>query len=147
MTDTNGRIKLGVYTITEVFKYIDASPRHGQKVDFHGHDMHMRCPKLLSFRYNGIRCVRCGSIGAFFCKEHYGTNNPHLNLYSFDNYGQPMLMTRDHIRPKSKGGTNHLYNSQTMCTNCNNKKDNAWGLKDRLKYWYRKLFKNKMGLK
>lgn len=134
-----GRTRLGIYTITEVFEYIDASPKHGQKVKFRGHKMNMRTTRMLSFRLNGIKCVECESQGAFFAKEKYGEDPPHLNLYGFDKRGNPLLFTRDHIKPKAKGGTNHLFNSQTMCLHCNGKKSDIWTLPMRALYYYRKF--------
>lgn len=134
-----GRTRLGIYTIAEVFEYIDASPKHGQKVKFRGHQMNMRNTRLLSFRINGIKCVDCGSQGAFFAKERYGNDPPHMNLYGFDKYGNPLLFTRDHIKPKAKGGTNHLYNAQTMCLQCNGKKSDEWTFSMKLYYYYRRI--------
>lgn len=134
-----GRTQLGMYTITEVFEYIDASPQHGQRVKFHGHKMNMRTTRLLNFRINSIECVTCGRLGAFFVKERHENDPPHLNLYGFDKQGNPLLFTRDHIKPKSKGGTNHLYNSQTMCLHCNKEKSDAWTLSIRVFYYYRRL--------
>lgn len=134
-----GRNRLGVYTISEVFDYIDASPKNGQRVKFHGHSMNMRSTRMLSFRSNGITCVKCGARGAFFAKERYGKDAPHLNLYGFDVHGRQLLLTRDHIKPKSKGGTNHIYNSQTMCLKCNSRKSDDWGWKIKLKYYWKKF--------
>lgn len=135
----SGRTRLGTYTISEVFDYIDASPRNGQRVKFHGHMMHMRCTRLLGFRMNGITCVKCGARGAFFAKERYNNDPPHLNLYGFDKQGRQLLLTRDHIKPKAKGGTNHLYNSQTMCLKCNSRKGDDWKVKNKIRYYWKKF--------
>lgn len=35
-------------------------------------------------------------------------------------------LTLDHIRPTSKGGSNEVENLQTMCSTCNEAKDNTW---------------------
>jgi 5-methylcytosine-specific restriction endonuclease McrA len=37
-----------------------------------------------------------------------------------------VLMTQDHIMPRSKGGANRLENLQTMCCVCNNRKGNSY---------------------
>lgn len=135
----SGRNCLAIYSITEVFEYVDASPKNGQRVKFYGHQMHLRSTRLLNFRLNGIRCASCGVQGAYFAKEKYGNDAPHLNLYGFNNYGHPMLMTRDHIKPKAKGGSNHLYNSQTMCAKCNSRKGDVWTLKVKTKYIFNRV--------
>lgn len=45
----------------------------------------------------------------------------HFNLYAVQGR-RLVLMTKDHIVPRSKGGTDDLTNLQTLCTNCNNRK-------------------------
>ena len=47
---------------------------------------------------------------------------PHLNLYAYTDKGEWVMMTQDHIFPKSKGGSNELSNLQTMCSVCNQAK-------------------------
>lgn len=44
---------------------------------------------------------------------------PHFNLYHVGKHNGLILMTKDHILPKSKGGRDHIDNLQTMCVNCN----------------------------
>jgi 5-methylcytosine-specific restriction endonuclease McrA len=78
------------------------------------------------FFHKGITCVKCGLRGRYFAKEKY-TNSKryHLNLYAIDETGKEVLMTKDHIVPKSKGGKDTLENYQCMCSRCNQeKKDN-----------------------
>ena len=87
--------------------------------------------RLRTFK-KSIRCHECGIKGAFFAlenfkynKEHY--ENPHLNLYAYDEDGNEVLMKKDHIIPKSLGGKDRLDNMQTMCCICNGKKGNGNG--------------------
>lgn len=70
----------------------------------------------------GIVCVSCGLKGNHFWIESNGQISPHLNLYAVNNDGHPILMTMDHIIPKSKGGTKTLDNVQLMCEKCNHQK-------------------------
>jgi 5-methylcytosine-specific restriction endonuclease McrA len=48
-----------------------------------------------------------------------GFETPHLNLYHKARNGQLLLMTQDHIMPRSRGGADHIDNLQTMCSQCN----------------------------
>lgn len=50
---------------------------------------------------------------------------PHLNLYARDRKGTLILMTQDHIYPRSHGGSNKIENLQTMCRCCNSSKGSA----------------------
>ena len=141
MTNDRGLKRKGKYSIAETFEYIDASPRNGQKINFHGDDMHMRSPNLLNFRLHGIVCVECGMRGAFFAKEQRDGNPKNnegdalcLDLYGFNRRGEEVMMTRDHIKPRAKGGTNHLYNIQPMCFTCNQAKADVWSIKDKVRY-------------
>lgn len=36
--------------------------------------------------------------------------------------GKPVVLTLDHVIPKSKGGRNHIKNLQLLCLRCNGKK-------------------------
>lgn len=67
-------------------------------------------------------CVECGVQGTVWRLERQRANldarQPHWNCYARVN-GQLVMMTADHIRPKSRGGPNQLRNLQTMCWPCN----------------------------
>lgn len=83
------------------------------------------------FFTKGMTCVCCGIKGKFFRKERTIADidkmNPkrcHLNLYAVNDDGIEVLMTKDHIIPKSKGGKDTLDNYQTMCEICNKRKGN-----------------------
>lgn len=88
--------------------------------------------KLNSQRYqtfliSGIVCVTCGLEGIFFGVEAFSQEKDkgyyHMNLYAIKD-GEEILMTKDHILPKSKGGKNTISNYQTMCIVCNVDKGN-----------------------
>ena len=92
------------------------------KANTHG----LRC-----FQKNN-RCVACGVEGSIWALEtHHKKTPPNLNLYAAvepdkkywgltkDN---SLLMTKDHIIPKSVGGLTIDKNLQTLCAICNQKK-------------------------
>ena len=79
--------------------------------------------KMNSERYRLFRksakCHYCGLEGTRlhldFCTL---TQTAHFNLYGEEN-GQLILMTKDHIIPRSKGGGDYLRNYVTSCRTCN----------------------------
>jgi hypothetical protein len=95
---------------------------------------------VVSLRYQTFAksraCVCCGIEGTYFAKERSAkrlkdgsgfkatTKTWHFNLYATAPDGREVMMTKDHIVPRSKGGEDALRNLQTMCAPCNcNKQD------------------------
>ena len=79
--------------------------------------------KYEMFRDKGIICVSCGIEGKFFALEkpssHRASKRYHFNLYAVNEKGKEVMMTKDHIIPRSKRGRNHISNYQPMCEICN----------------------------
>jgi len=74
---------------------------------------------------NGIYCSACGIKASFFAVESFTGSqleSRHVNLYGYNDDGQEVLFTRDHIVPRSSGGADNLGNSQVMCQPCNSSK-------------------------
>lgn len=92
------------------------------------------CVSLESDRYanffvHGPKCAICGLRGRYFWLEtpkrsKDKDNEWHLNLYGITEDGKEMMLTKDHVIPKSKGGKNHISNYQVLCERCNFAKDN-----------------------
>lgn len=102
--------------------------RHGRTRLFYGKYVGFGSVRLQTFKEKGTACVNCGLQGKFFAIEATkGRDDWHLNLYAVRPDGTEVLMTRDHIKPKSLGGSNGLTNSQPMCSPCNGKKGNTYG--------------------
>ena len=101
------------------------------------------------FKDKGCKCVKCGLEAKFFAKEmetHIIKNNNcrtyTLQLYGCNKDGE-VIMTMDHIFPKSKGGKNQLYNLQPMCYVCNQSKQaDMPTLKERFDVWFHKRKNN-----
>ncbi len=90
---------------------------------------------VVSLRYQtfarSLVCVRCGLAGKYFAKERSAkklkdgsgframSKTWHFNLYAVAANGREVLMTKDHVLPRSKGGPDHIDNLQTMCAPCN----------------------------
>ena len=85
--------------------------------------------RLNMFRRKGITCVACGLAGTSFFKEKDSASASSwtLNLYAVSPSGAETLMTQDHIKPVSHGGSNSVDNLQPMCVVCNGKKGNSFG--------------------
>ena len=89
--------------------------------------------KMCSHRYStfqrSLSCACCGITGSVMILEWQlrssgedpNVRQPHFNLYAITSDGL-VLLTKDHILPKSQGGRNALGNYQTMCELCNSLK-------------------------
>ena len=74
------------------------------------------------FALKGTNCVKCGIKGKFFALERGVFDNAskfHFNLYGIDKNNNEIMITKDHIVPRSKGGKNILDNYQPLCYKCN----------------------------
>lgn len=90
-----------------------------------GHMINTGSTRYRVFLYKGVKCVKCGIEGKFLALEKDVKNKDsifHLNLYALDKYGREVMMTQDHIIPRSKGGPDDLDNLQPMCIHCNRDK-------------------------
>jgi hypothetical protein len=116
----NGLKRIKTYTLDEIFDYLKANPH--AKVMMEG-EYKVKLQRAKTFMKKGITCVRCGMTGSFFALELDKGNGVHLDLYAIDG-GEEVLMTIDHIIPKSMGGVNKMINFQIMCKICNELKGN-----------------------
>lgn len=119
----------GIYAPEEVFSHLGAK----EAVDFDGDTIRMGSPRYILFNTNLI-CVVCDLVGIFFAKERAiyldrpsgrycpTTNHYHFNLYGLNDRGDEVMLTKDHIHPKSQGGSEDQSNFQTMCARCNGRK-------------------------
>lgn len=95
------------------------------KRDYDGAAVKMDSQRLQVFVAKGLVCAVCGIEGRYFALEqdkhmpNQSTTAYHFNLYALDGDGNEVLMTKDHIVPKSGGGLDTLNNYQTMCGPCN----------------------------
>lgn len=79
--------------------------------------------RLVLFKTKGCKCVQCGLEGTvFYLEKHKNDKHYHFNLYGYDTDGKEVMLTKDHVVPKSKGGKDVLENYQTMCSRCNEAK-------------------------
>ena len=86
-------------------------------------------------------CACCGLNATHFWLEHSGCKPPHLNMYGMNGQKEVML-TCDHIHPKSKGGQTKADNTQLLCSVCNSLKANHCMTLDELKEKRNKSNKN-----
>ena len=111
----NSYFRKSKHSIEETLQYAG----NGKSI-FKGDKVNMSSDRLILFMEKGTKCVCCGLEASYFAKERtFGTQKYHLNLWGVDNNGKHILFTKDHIKPKSKGGSNTLDNYQTMCHDCN----------------------------
>lgn len=114
----------------------DTKTKESLKVRFNKFLVDPNSHRYWNFLINGTTCVNCGLKGAFFkLSMSTGQNIKidknsrwHFNLYGIHDKNI-ILITKDHIIPKSKNGKNHIDNYQPMCLPCNSKKANKIPLK------------------
>ena len=99
---------------------LDAVATSSSECIYEGFRVNMRSQRYQVFQ-RGLTCVVCGMEGSVFLLQQETTQaqgSAHFNLYGRVDGGL-VLMTKDHIVPRSRGGTNTLANYQTMCFPCN----------------------------
>lgn len=114
------------YGVKEVLALVIEKGGEPVRIELDGNTVCVNSDKLVTFKLKGVACVDCELKGEFFVKEKHITKRGgeyfHLNLYAVDESGKEVLMTKDHILPKSSGGHDDISNYQPMCAACNKKK-------------------------
>jgi len=112
-----------LYPVDEIFDLIRSDELyHDFEVNGETYRVKIKSARFTCFMKNRFRCVSCGVKGDVVGLTFGGNPVPHLNLYHRNDEGELILMTKDHIIPRSKGGPNRQKNYQTMCCRCNGKK-------------------------
>ena len=117
--DRRSSVFLAEFALDDVFPFIteELSYRNFQVGDI-SYKVKMDSLRYRTFK-RSPRCVACGLKGDKFVLERdNGARKAHFNFY-----GNGVLMTRDHIIPKSLDGPETVENMQTCCTVCNFIKD------------------------
>ena len=122
MKDRKRLIHLGEFNLDDVMPYLtEEEVKREYMVEGKPHLVRMNSDRYFVFKNNN-RCVSCNLEGTKMILDiNPGDQSPHFNLYAEEN-DRLVLMTKDHILAKSKGGTDDLNNYQTMCCTCNNLK-------------------------
>jgi hypothetical protein len=114
-------------SIEQVLKLLPETMIPGHRVTIEGVEVPTDIVNLYVYKEKGVDCKGCQAKGSHFYIEKFGEgshvfNNWHLNLYAINQYGNEVMITKDHILAKSAGGSDELINLQPMCKTCNQKK-------------------------
>lgn len=111
------------YTSEEILPLVEFRNNPSRK-ELDGDRINFSSLRLQTFAAKGTACVRCGIEGEWFIKEKHHPSDKFftLSFYAVDGFGKEILMTKDHIIPKSKGGRDQLSNLNPMCYICNQDK-------------------------
>ena len=119
-------ITLAKYNIDDVLPFVFNGRKAYQGGDniFH---VNMNSLRYHTFK-KSLSCVCCDLTGTHFLLQFSGSKlawenksniSAHFNLFAGD-----IMLSKDHILPKSKGGKDYIDNLQTMCVKCNCLKGN-----------------------
>ena len=114
---------LKTYTVDEI-------KAHGDVEFFMDEEVTDRKIKLRRAHVYSELGGECIETGCELSGYHYAVGKDagggiHLDLYAYDHDGDLVMITVDHITPKSKGGKNHVSNYQPMCKPHNEMKSNV----------------------
>jgi hypothetical protein len=117
------KTRIATFTPEELLPQVVKEGKKEFTIDGIVYTVRMDSSRYFVFK-RSLACVACGIKGSKMLLEiNQHDKSPHFNLYAEEN-GKLILMTKDHIHPKSKGGKNEIENYATMCCQCNNLKGN-----------------------
>ena len=125
--------RLDIYPVKAVMELVPeriTRQQHnsGLPKEFDGHEIYFASDNLRLYKRRGTRCVGCGVEARYFAKERVKPGDRwQLRLYAIDYDGLEVLMTKDHIKPRSRHGRTKPDNLQPMCVKCNELKGNRGG--------------------
>lgn len=137
------RLKMEIYEVPiagSIRRYIRYAKLGLDELPDYTYKRPERVLNILGFRLNNksprmrlllvrreLTCKCCGIKASFAAIESCPSskNYKSLNFYGYDHEGKEVLLTWDHIKPRSLGGKNSASNSQTLCAICNVLKGNA----------------------
>lgn len=109
--------RVKVYSPEVIFEFMKNNPKEMFYVDEEGNRCKLRRARV--FFEKGCKCKLCPTTGSFFALEQWKAGDFHFDFFAIDQDGDEVLMTIDHIVPKSKGGPDHIDNYDPMCKVCN----------------------------
>lgn len=125
--------RVAIYNPDDILQFVTAENSQREfVVDGKSYAVSMASSRYQLFIKNRS-CCACGIVGTKMILElHQGgergpegkSQKAHFNLYAEEN-GRLVLMTKDHIKSRARGGPNHMDNYQPMCMICNNLKGSA----------------------
>jgi hypothetical protein len=111
----NAPERLFTIPIAEVMPIIGRS-----LVEVRGVAVSANTESLKTFKKRGPKCWLCGLEGEFFAAEKQRDQEVvHIKLYGKQGKKEVML-TKDHVIPKSWGGRDTMKNYRVLCSVCNN---------------------------
>lgn len=117
--------RLQKFTLNEILPILE---QNHSEYRFELKNKNVKVKKLQSTRMRLIRrkkyCASCLVVATHFWLETSGFLSPHFNLYTINYCHEEVLMTLDHILPKSLGGDSSDENVQMLCAKCNFMKSN-----------------------
>lgn len=124
LKDRKRLIHLATFSLEDVLPYITVEDsKRNYQVGDKSYQVRMNSDRYHVFKASVV-CVACGLTGTKMVLDMNPCDQtPHFNLYAVEN-GCLVLMTKDHIVAKSKGGTDDLDNFASCCHICNNLKAN-----------------------
>ena len=118
-------VRLRTMTLAEGLIYINTPQRERMIDGFWIENVaKVSATRLRLFGRGDIQCVSCGLKGSHFHIERHVNDKVmpfSVNLYGVRD-GQEIMLTWDHIVPRSMEGSNNIANAQPMCSICNNAK-------------------------
>lgn len=125
---------LGEFEVSEVLEHVGQGNKKVVKTficNGEEYKVKVSSPRLILFKEKGTSCVRCGLEGSVIMLQRAKNGNeetPHFNLWGKNSDNEYVLLTKDHIIPRSRGGENRQSNYQVMCLKCNEEKSNTFDI-------------------